>query len=313
MFFSIFTIGGISLPAIPIFIIFGFILFLFLYWREAKHEFVDEGIVFDTLVICTISALVSARIFEFITRPELYKWQPANFFFLNPVAGLNFLGALFGAIVAGTIYLRAKKYNFWQIFDLAAAPLALLLTVYNLGLFFEEEINFEQIANRFPGPFFKSLLFFVFFWVLKRLEKQKRHVGFFASIFLVSFALVFLSSFYLGKIGILTSAGQAAFLGTVSYHAIFAVAFLLFGAVSWYILAKRESKQDLKGLLALFLLIIFRLKRSLTSISEANQIARAIVLLPYHLAVVIFKMLQVIAKEIIAGFVDFAHALGIKK
>lgn len=315
MFFNIFTIGGFSLPTISLFIFFGFILFLFLYWRGAKHEFVDEEIVFDTLVICTISALFSARVFEFITHPVVYKWSPANFFFLNPISGLNFWGALFGAIFAGMIYLRAKKYNFWQIFDLAAAPLSLFLAIYNLGLFLgSENVSFGfGFFKNLPHQLFNAILYFVLFWVLKRLEKQKRHVGFFASIFLVVFALVSLSTFYLGKIGILTSVGQAAFLGIVPYDEIFACAFLLFGLVSWYILAKRKPKEDVKGSLALFLLILFRAKRVVGNISEADQIARVIVLLPFHFAKLILRFLQVIAKEIIAGFVDFAHALGFKK
>src|SRR3989338_804207 len=82
---AILTIGSFGLPTISFFLFFGFLLFLFLFWRAAKHEFVDEEIVFDTLVICLVSSLFFARIFEFTTNSVIYKWSFSNFFFLNPI------------------------------------------------------------------------------------------------------------------------------------------------------------------------------------------------------------------------------------
>src|SRR3989344_7173801 len=98
---EILRIGGFAFPTISFFLFFGFLLFLFLFWRAAKHEFVDEEIIFDTLVICLISALFFARIFEFATHPAFYKWSFSNFFFLNPISGLNLWGAIFGSIFPG--------------------------------------------------------------------------------------------------------------------------------------------------------------------------------------------------------------------
>lgn len=303
------------LPTISFFLFFGFLLFLFLFWRAAKHEFIDEEIIFDILVICLVPALFFARVFEFITHPAIYRWSFANFFFLNPIWGLNLWGALFGTILTGRLYLRNKKYNFWQIFDLGAAPLALFISIYKLGLFLGSESIFpkREFLKNIPDSVFHAILFFVLFWVLKRLEKQKKHVGFFTSFFIVFFSFINLIAFYLGKLGILKPAESAYFFNVISYLVIFAGSFLLFGVVSWYILAKRKPKGDIKRLLALFLLLIFRFKRGITSVSEADQIAKALVLLPYNLGKLILKFFGVIAKEIISGFVDFAHALGIKK
>jgi len=312
---AILTIGNLALPTISFFLFLGFVLFLFLFWRAAKHEFVDEEIIFDTLVICLISSIFFARVFEFATHPAIYKWSFSNFFFLNPISGLSLWGTLFGTIFAGMIYLKNKKYNFWQIFDLAVAPLFLFLAIYNFGLFLGSKdipLNLGFFKN-LPNSLFNAILFFVLFWVLKRLEKQKKHVGFFTSFAIVFFSVGNLSAFYLGKLGILKEAESANFFNVVSYHEIFAGSFLLFGTVSWYILAKRKPKGDIKGLLALFLLLIFRFKRSVTSVNEADQIARMAVLSPYNFGKLIFKVLKMIAKEIISGFVDFAHALGIKK
>ena len=213
------------------------------------------------------------------------------------------------------IYLKNKKYNFWQIFDLAVAPLFLFLAIYNFGLFLGSKdilLNHGFFKN-LPNSLFNAILFFILFWVLKRLEKQKKHAGFFASFFIVFSSLVNLTVFYLGKTGFLNKTESANFFNLVSFHEIFADAFLLFGSVSWYLLAKRKPKGDIKGLLALFLVLIFRFKRSVTSVNEADQIARMAVLSPYNFGKLIFKVLKMIAKEIISGFVDFAHALGIKK
>src|SRR3989344_9562454 len=264
---AILSIGSFGLPTISFFLFFGFLLFLFLFWRAAKHEFVDEEIVFDTLVICLVSSLFFARIFEFTTHSVIYKWSFSNFFFLNPIKGLSLWGALFGTVLTGIFYLKTKKYNFWQIFDLAAAPLFLFLATYNLGLFLASKDIFLNLGffRNLPISFSQTIFFFVLFWVLKRCEKQKKHVGFFASFFIVFFSLVNLTVFDLGKTGFLEKTESVSFFNLASFQEIFACAFLLFGGVSWYILAKRKVKEDTKGLLALFLLILFKAKRTVTS------------------------------------------------
>src|SRR3989338_486921 len=109
---AILTIGSFGLPTISFFLFFGFLLFLFLF--------------------CLVSSLFFARIFEFATHPAIYKWSFSNLFFLNPIKGLSLWGAIFGSIFSGILYLKNKKYNFWQIFDLGAAPLAFFLAIYNL-------------------------------------------------------------------------------------------------------------------------------------------------------------------------------------
>ena len=312
---AILTIGSFGLPTISFFLFFGFLLFLFLFWRAAKHEFVDEEIIFDTLVICLMSALFFARIFEFATHPAFYKWSFSNFFFLNPISGLSLWGAIFGIVFSGLLYLKDKKYNFWQIFDLAAAPFFLFLAIYNLGLFLASKDIFLNLGffKNLPISFPRAIFFFILFWVLKRLEKQKKHVGFFVSFFIVFFSIVNLTAFYLGRIGILGGVEAADLFLPIPPQAVFSITFLLFGVVSWYILARRKLRGDIKELLALFLLILFKTKRVLTSVGEADQIARSIVLLPYNLAKFMLTIARAAGKEIISSFFDFVHALGIKK
>ena len=315
MISEVLTIGSFVLPTISFLLAFGFMLFLFLFWRAAKHEFVDEEFIFDTLAICLVSALFFARVFEFATHPAIYKWSFSNFIFLKPISGLSLWGALFGTVLTGFFYLKNKKYSFWQIFDLAAAPLFLFLAIYNLGLFLTSQVislNFRLFLN-LQNSFINTILFFILFWVLKRLEKQKRHVGFFVSFFIVFFSIVNLTVVYLGRIGILGGVDSADLFAFIPTQAVFSTTFLLFGSVSWYILAKRKVKEDTKGLLALFLLILFRAKRVLTSVREADQIARSIVLLPYNVAKFVLAIAHVLGKEIISSFSDLAHALGIKK
>ena len=311
----ILTIGNFAFPTISFFLFFGFLLFLFLFWRAAKHEFVDEEIIFDTLVICLLSALFFARVFEFTTHSALYKWSFSNFFFLNPLSGLSLWGALFGTILAGILYLKNKKYNFWQIFDLAAAPLAFFLAIYNLGLFLGSKNLFSEhgYLKDLPNSLFSAILFFVLFWILKRLEKQKKHVGFFTAFFFVSFSTINLIFLYLGRLGIMEGLETTDVFVFIPYQAVFSVSLLLFGGVSWYILARRKVPEDTKGSLALFLLILFRTKRVVTSIGEADQVARSVVLLPYNVAKFVLAIVSAIGKEIISSFFDFVHALGIKK
>src|SRR3989338_7989151 len=173
------------------------------------------------------------------------------------------------------LYLRSSKVSFWYIFDLAAAPL-----VFGMAL---------------------AALF-----ILKRLATQKRHVGFFASLYLVSVFLLHL-------LFVVTKSDAGPKIGPLAYQLLAPFLFFIGGIGSWYILSKNSWRDDAKKFSAICLLVLFRALRMVTSIEETGKFSKSIVFLPFYLLRSIFILLRVVVKEIADGFFDFLGVVGIKR
>lgn len=272
------------------------LLGLFLFWRAGRRELIDSDFLFDMVLIATLGALLFGRLFEFIIRSDQFLWSLKRLIFFNVYSGFSLHGAFLGALVFGAIYAKRAKVNFWAIFDLAVTPLALILALVNLG---------QVLA----GLLFPFLVYFgsylMIFWVLSRLATKKRHPGFLACFYLVSFGLL---NLFLPPVQNLILVW-----GRLPYHLIISAGFLIFGVVSWYLLAKRKIVDDFKNFLALLLLAVFRIKQILTSVEEAGVLSKQILLLPSLLAKSARFLLKLITREAVLSFGDLVKAFGFKK
>jgi len=93
----------------------------------------------------------------------------------------------------------------------------------------------------------------------------------------------------------------------------FSVLLLIFGVVTYYLFSKRKIREDLKGIIALILLIIFRARNIITSQEEAGKFSKSILFLPYFLLRSLWSLINLIAREVKLGFLDFLGAFRIKK
>jgi len=286
-----------SYPFLLIFFTIGVILGIFLFWRAGKHELLESEFLFDVIAISLVGSVVGGRILEFIINYEKFIWSIKRLVFFNVYDGFNFQGALIGALVAIAIFLRKQRISFWHIFDLGVAPIVFSQSLIALS-------TILSIESRTRAIFYFSGYFLIFF-LLKRLAQKKRHLGFFACFYLVSVS--FLDFLFLGYGMMLSKTGQI-----FSYQMIVTFLILSFGSISWYILAKRDFKKDTKSFLAVLLLLIFALKGTLTNVSQANEVARLIVLLPYSLIKLLYLLAQKVRKELIDSLLDFMQVLGLR-
>ena len=267
----------------------------FLFWRSGRRELIEAELLLDIMVVSSVGALILARIVDFIARPEIYQWSILRLVFFNEYPGFDPWGALLGFYLASFLYLRVRKESFWQVLDLAAAPVAFSIFLVFLSYYL------ASLANNFwiNPSLYEVFAYFVVFWLLARFGKKRRHAGFFVCLFVVLVSLVALAKYYVER-------GRSLEL-TLSF---------LFGLVAtacWYILAKRKVFTDLKSLFALTLLVIFRLKRALSDISEADNLAKSIVLSPYLFSKLVWYFVKWIGHEIVLGFSDLIGAFGLRR
>jgi len=291
-----------SVLIFPLAVFLAFALASFLFWRAGRYELFESDFIFDIVAVSSFGALVIGRIFDFLVHPEIYHWSLKRLAFFNVWGGLDFWGALLGALISIMLYARYTKTNFWQILDLAAAPFAFAMTLVFLG-FTLGDIFIKKQVGYFNLYFFIGYL--VIFWILKRLAVKKRYPGFFACLFAISVSILNLLAF-------LTRQRIKLEIYTL-YQMLAAAGFLVFGFFSWYILGGRSLRRDFKAILAIFLLAVFASKRLIFSVNEAGELSRTILFSPYYLIRSFCALMKVIIHEIILGLVDFVGAFKIKR
>jgi len=150
----LFTIGGTSvywyglIVTTAIFV--GAMMTLYL----AKERRLDQDHLLNMFIWIIPSAIIGARLFYVAFSWGDYSHNPLEIFALRH-GGLAIHGGIFGGVLAGFIYVRKHKLNFWQLADLFAPSLALGQAIGRWGNFFNQEayggpVSLEFIS-RFPS------------------------------------------------------------------------------------------------------------------------------------------------------------------
>ena len=300
---AVFFIKVLEFLLVPLALFTSFIFAIFLFWRASRYELVNSQDIFDAVLLFILGALALGRIGDFLVRYDFYKWSLVRLFFFNAFWGFDHYFAFLGGAVAVWFYLKNRRENFWFVADLAAAPV-----IFPISLYFAVIYLFSSILNKGLPLYSQDLLlascFFVVFWILKRLEKRKRHKGFFACFALFAAAACGLLSYFLFPDSRLVFA-------MAPYRLAVNLTILIFVVPVWYILAKRKIKDDVRAFFAFVLLSIFKTKRVLFSVGEANNLAKYIVLSPLLVVKGAWFLVKLVGHEVLGGFLDFVRALGV--
>lgn len=252
---------------------------------------------FDLVIFGFVGAFIFGRIFEFVLQSERFAWNLGRLVFFNVYPGFDFYGALFGGGLFTFFYLKRAKISFakknlvfWQVWDLAAAPLVLAMGVWALGVLDKN------------GYLATGIAYLAIFWILKRLARRKRHLGFFVCFYLVSISVLDILLFYLAPFG-----------GVTPNQAFVPLVFLMFGIISWYTLARRSVREDVRAVFARILLVILATKRMAKDINEAGKWARAIMLLPYWFLRWLVSLVKLIFGEIVSSARELLYVFGLKR
>lgn len=297
-------LGTIQLNAfvLPICAALSLLVGSFLFWRAGRRELIESHFLFDSVFVGLAGFVAGGRFFDFILGLFSHSFSLKRLIFFNIYSGFSFYGAVLGLIVAIYFLLRRQNIKYLEIFDLIAAPLALGRAIFLFGIvltLFIKNNNFLLASVLFFG-------YFICFWIIKRLEKKKRFAGFF-----IAFYLIFTS--LLGIIISFAKHETPLVFKNVPVNVIVLLLFIIIGLIVWYFEGNTKKKISINKILALILLGIFKIKRVLTSLPEADSMAKTIVLSPYSLVLLLVNFVKLTIGEVFASFVDLVRAFGFKK
>lgn len=150
--------------------------------KQAKTRNLSTDILWEGLFIATLCGILGARAYHVLDLWELYSANPVQIFQIYK-GGLGIYGALMFGFASTALYLRYKKQNVWQWFDLGTQVLPLGQAIGRLGNYFNGELLpyaiYESIGN--------FMLFLILFKSYPLLEKKQ---GTTTKLYLLGYALI---------------------------------------------------------------------------------------------------------------------------
>ena len=145
---ALLEIGTFQIRYYGIFYATGFLIAYFLIYYLAKRRqlSITKDDVADLIIYTLIGVVIGARLVYIVFYNPLFYLQNISEIPALWHGGLSFHGGLFGAIVAGFIFCRKKKFDFNDVADIAVVPVALALALGRMGNFMNAEL-YGRITN----------------------------------------------------------------------------------------------------------------------------------------------------------------------
>jgi phosphatidylglycerol---prolipoprotein diacylglyceryl transferase len=176
----------------------GFLLVYFLlrYFNDKKMINIDHEKIDTLIMYLMVGLIIGARLFEVIFWEPSYYFSDMRRILYIHQGGLSFHGGLFGVLLAGYLFCKKYKFNFFELADIISIPAALMLAFGRIANFINGELP-GRISNvswcvkfpdydgcRHPSQLYGAIKrFLIFFWLFFILKKKFKH-GF---IFIVDF------------------------------------------------------------------------------------------------------------------------------
>lgn len=119
MFPVLFSIGNIAVSSFGIFLVLGFLYGLFLIWRLTRAWDLNEEKILDITLLTFVGGLIGARLYFVIVNLQYFAASPMNIILINKAPGFSFWGGFLGGWLTLFFFARRKRFDFWQLADIA--------------------------------------------------------------------------------------------------------------------------------------------------------------------------------------------------
>ena len=142
---------------LPVFVVIGFFLSAFLFWRKGREEHYDEGMIFDAFLLSALVGFVSSRA-AFIAL----HFSQFGVFILRWLDSIHYPGFnITAGLVAATFYLyrraQSNRWDTFEVLDFWVMSVSFGLSLFHLGTFFAG-IGYGYQTNWYWGVVFPNLL-----------------------------------------------------------------------------------------------------------------------------------------------------------
>ncbi len=141
-----FTLFGLTFHWYGIIIACGVMLGVLIAMRRSRYFGLDSDTVIDFGLLAIPMAIIGARLYYVIFEWNSYKDDPIRILYIWE-GGLAIYGGVLASILAGIIFTRWKKIDFWTLADLGAPCLILGQAIGRWGNFINQEAYGYAVEN----------------------------------------------------------------------------------------------------------------------------------------------------------------------
>lgn len=181
-----FTIFGIDVMWYGILMATGMILGTLIAIKEAKRVGIKEDYILDLAIIAIPAGLICARLYYVLFNWGYYSNNPSQILNFRG-GGMAIHGALIGGVLAGYIFSRYKKLDFFKLADTVMIGMPLAQSIGRWGNFINQEahggptnlpwgimVNGVKVHPTFLYESIWDFGIFVFLWIFR---KKKSYEG----------------------------------------------------------------------------------------------------------------------------------------
>lgn len=227
------TIGPITIYGYGLMIAIGIIAAYTVAEFRAKRKGMNHELIFNLTIWCLVGGILGAKLLFLITELKDIIVDPS--LLLDISYGFVVFGGIIGGILSGYLYIRLKKQNFLQYFDLVMPSIALAQGFGRIGCLLAGCCYGEETTSAFhlvfhtsdfapngvaliPTQPISSLLDFLNFFALVTISKRTKADGQVAGFYLVFYSVGrFILEFFRGDL----ERGQIGPFSTSQFIAIF--------------------------------------------------------------------------------------------
>lgn len=199
--------GSAILYSLSVFLVMGWIVFSFFFWRVLRSGGTEEDRIFDLTFYATLVAFVAARASFVVFHWELFADTWLKIFALWVTPGLSLYGGLIGGLATLVVMSRSQKVRLGLVLDAFALSFPPALLVGLIGGFLDGALvgymtNVPwairvsgEVGRRHPVALYEiaatALLLWWLGWFSRRAAHQKRPYGVVGVWFFLVFSVVF--------------------------------------------------------------------------------------------------------------------------
>ncbi|MGL5757102.1 MAG: prolipoprotein diacylglyceryl transferase [Paraclostridium sp.] len=239
-----FTIFGIDVMWYGILMATGMILGTLIALKEARRVGIKEDDILDLAIIAIPVGLICARLYY-----VLFNWE---YYFSNPSQILNFRGggmaihgALIGGVIAGYIFARYRKINFFKLADTVIIGMPLAQSIGRWGNFINQEAHggptnlpwgiIVDGVKVHPTFLYESIWdfgIFIFLWIFRKKKSYEGQV-------IVLYAILY----SLGRFFIEGLRTDSLMIGPLRMAQVISLAGVIGGIIVHIYLSKKSKKE----------------------------------------------------------------------
>lgn len=247
-----FNIFGQNIYWYGIFISVGILLGIVLAMRNSKVLGLDQDAIVDLALLVIPLAIIGARLYYVIFEWDQYKNNLVDIINIRK-GGLAIYGGVIGGVIAGLIFARWKKYDFWNLADICAPSIILGQAIGRWGNYINQEAYGYVVRNPewqwFPAAvfidsnnqwhlatfFYESFWNFIVFFILMSYRKHRKKTG---EVFLLYLILYSAGRFFIE--GLRT---DSLYIGSIRVSQLLSL-ILFIGAIITFIYRRKKSLSD---------------------------------------------------------------------